>query len=480
MLNPAHVLETALLLLVAFLIGAVVGSLARMLVLRLGAAKSAAVAGAAAAAVKAPEQPSLVATPVIAPAAKPAPPAAPAEVPTPDFSEVAAALGAAVEAASAADAPRLEVVAKTEDEAAATAPVMAPAREAGKATSGRHVEAPRPASKLASVEVAATGTGAEVIPFPVERAAATSDVAAAPDAVPAVAEAGMTPVFVEGDTAGAGIAVPEATATAQEKEPVTLEAASPDALSTPEPALTVAADATKEESEEQTELVVVAADGPAAPLMVEAEAEETDQAESDAAAEEAAVLEPEVVRAEPVASDETEEGNAVAVRSAEIAPEPDDTEAAVAAAVDATAQAEAGHEDENAAMRAIEGGTWTPRSSTVRRTTPVPAPEGVAVEEERGAVAPTETQGKPVGLPGPRGGVKDSLTNIIGILPVIETSLNSLGVFHFDQVGQLSDENVAWIEAHLGIDGRIGREHWREQARELAASSDAGRKAAGT
>jgi predicted flap endonuclease-1-like 5' DNA nuclease len=75
--------------------------------------------------------------------------------------------------------------------------------------------------------------------------------------------------------------------------------------------------------------------------------------------------------------------------------------------------------------------------------------------------------------------VKDNLTNIIGILPIIETALNTAGIYHFDQIAHLTDENVSWLEGHLGIAGRIGREHWREQARDLAIISDRARKVAG-
>jgi predicted flap endonuclease-1-like 5' DNA nuclease len=77
--------------------------------------------------------------------------------------------------------------------------------------------------------------------------------------------------------------------------------------------------------------------------------------------------------------------------------------------------------------------------------------------------------GRPRGLAAPRDGGKDDLTHIIGVLPVIETALNQLGIYHFDQVAALTDENISWIEGHLGVPGRIGRELWREQARELSA-----------
>jgi predicted flap endonuclease-1-like 5' DNA nuclease len=140
--------------------------------------------------------------------------------------------------------------------------------------------------------------------------------------------------------------------------------------------------------------------------------------------------------------------------------------------------------DEDAAMRAIEG-NWTPRRrpAPIARPAPVPPPEGVnqAVAASARAVAAARRSaeaavaeaaldsGRPQGLETPHEGGKDDLTHIIGVLPVIETALNRLGIYHFDQVAAISDENVGWIEGHLGIPGRIGRELWREQARELSA-----------
>jgi predicted flap endonuclease-1-like 5' DNA nuclease len=78
-------------------------------------------------------------------------------------------------------------------------------------------------------------------------------------------------------------------------------------------------------------------------------------------------------------------------------------------------------------------------------------------------------QDQPPGLGAPRHGMRDDLTQIVGVLPVVETTLNRLGVYHFDQVAEWSDANANWVETHLGIAGRVEREHWREQAHELAA-----------
>lgn len=132
-------------------------------------------------------------------------------------------------------------------------------------------------------------------------------------------------------------------------------------------------------------------------------------------------------------------------------------------------------------MRAIEGG-WSPGRAAGRRSAKAPKPEGIADDETVAGGGPgvvEEPPGRPVGIAGPRNGAKDNLTNIIGVLPVIETALNSVGVYHFDQIAALTDQNVAWLEGHLGIAGRIDREHWREQARELAIVSERARKVAG-
>jgi len=146
--------------------------------------------------------------------------------------------------------------------------------------------------------------------------------------------------------------------------------------------------------------------------------------------------------------------------------------------------------DEDAAMRAIEG-NWSPRRTPPKRQARPPAePEGANQAVAASARAVTAARrtaeaivaevaevqaevkaeaGRPVGLDGPRDGRKDDLTHIIGVLPVIETALNKLGLYHFDQMGELTNEQIGWIETHLGVPGRISRELWREQARELSA-----------
>jgi predicted flap endonuclease-1-like 5' DNA nuclease len=76
---------------------------------------------------------------------------------------------------------------------------------------------------------------------------------------------------------------------------------------------------------------------------------------------------------------------------------------------------------------------------------------------------------KPEGLSGPRGGVADDLKEISGVGPKMERLLHSLGYFHFDQIADWSSSDVAWVDENLeGFKGRVSRDNWVAQARELA------------
>lgn len=182
-------------------------------------------------------------------------------------------------------------------------------------------------------------------------------------------------------------------------------------------------------------------------------------------------------------------------------------------------------EAEDAAMRAIEG-SWTPRPApraTPRRVElpepiegaePAPAEAGIAepadlspaeiegaLSAARSAVAaasaaaeaaiaeylppqdsaepaaidevapPTGNHapfGRPPGLDAPRDGRKDDLRQIKGVTPQIEAALNGLGIFHFDQIADWDKKATVWIDNNLALKGRLGREKWIEQARDLA------------
>jgi NADH-quinone oxidoreductase subunit E len=86
---------------------------------------------------------------------------------------------------------------------------------------------------------------------------------------------------------------------------------------------------------------------------------------------------------------------------------------------------------------------------------------------------PAVTPARPAGLAAPRGEGPDDLKLIKGVGPVLEDMLHRLGYFHFFQIAAWTPEEVAWVDENLeGFHGRVTREGWVEQARELAEEGD--------
>lgn len=67
----------------------------------------------------------------------------------------------------------------------------------------------------------------------------------------------------------------------------------------------------------------------------------------------------------------------------------------------------------------------------------------------------------------------DDLTQISGIGPVIATKLEGLGITTLKQIAALTPKKVAEIDEQLNFKGRIEREEWIEQAKDLAAGKPA-------
>ena len=62
----------------------------------------------------------------------------------------------------------------------------------------------------------------------------------------------------------------------------------------------------------------------------------------------------------------------------------------------------------------------------------------------------------------------DDLTTISGLGPVIAKKLHGVGVTTFAQIAAWTDADVEAIEEQLSFKGRVGREDWIAQAKELA------------
>lgn len=63
---------------------------------------------------------------------------------------------------------------------------------------------------------------------------------------------------------------------------------------------------------------------------------------------------------------------------------------------------------------------------------------------------------------------KDDLKKISGVGPVLEKKLNALGITTYEQIVNFSAEDIARVDEVLNFKGRIERDNWVEQAKELA------------
>jgi len=150
-------------------------------------------------------------------------------------------------------------------------------------------------------------------------------------------------------------------------------------------------------------------------------------------------------------------------------------------------------------VRRIDGSEMPLVTPWQGRVTPVtgephePKPGRDAVADDTGttvqeAPARTKARPKPVArgdeiqpgrkpelLKAAREGGADDLTRINGVGPKLQKLLNSLGVFHFDQVAAWSESEIDWIDTHLeGFRGRVRRDDWVAQARALAGDDRPG------
>ncbi len=66
-------------------------------------------------------------------------------------------------------------------------------------------------------------------------------------------------------------------------------------------------------------------------------------------------------------------------------------------------------------------------------------------------------------------GEADDLKKITGVGPAFEKKLNSAGIYHFWQVAALSADQVEALEEELSMQGRMERDEWVKQAKELMA-----------
>ena len=72
-------------------------------------------------------------------------------------------------------------------------------------------------------------------------------------------------------------------------------------------------------------------------------------------------------------------------------------------------------------------------------------------------------------------GDPDDLKKILGIGSVLEEKLNDIGVYHYNQIANFTDTDIENVNAHLNFPGRIERDEWIPQAKDIMAGGE-GRK----
>ncbi len=79
-----------------------------------------------------------------------------------------------------------------------------------------------------------------------------------------------------------------------------------------------------------------------------------------------------------------------------------------------------------------------------------------------------KAEDKPKTLDKPRDGKADDLKLIKGVGPKLEALCHKLGFYHFDQIANWTAKEIAWVDENLeGFKGRVTREEWVQQARDL-------------
>ncbi len=127
----------------------------------------------------------------------------------------------------------------------------------------------------------------------------------------------------------------------------------------------------------------------------------------------------------------------------------------------------------NAAMRDGATGAESPAGKTGGGSAAGKAPVAPKSAAAPGAAEPTREKGGEATLFVVPKGTPDDLKLIAGIGPVLEKTLNGLGITNFAQLAALQAADIEALEAKLKFKGRISRDHWIKQAEALAKGGEA-------
>jgi predicted flap endonuclease-1-like 5' DNA nuclease len=113
---------------------------------------------------------------------------------------------------------------------------------------------------------------------------------------------------------------------------------------------------------------------------------------------------------------------------------------------------------------------------TTGGTLQVAMPSDVLASTAVAAKASPSEADKPDLLEAARYNRADDLKAISGIGPKLERLLNSIGVYHYDQVASWTPRQVDWVNAAISFRGRIERERWVAQAAQLLHADANGKR----
>ena len=97
-----------------------------------------------------------------------------------------------------------------------------------------------------------------------------------------------------------------------------------------------------------------------------------------------------------------------------------------------------------------------------------PAAKKKAPAKKATPAADTSEERPALMLDAPEGGQADDLKKITGVGPKLEQTLNELGIWHYEQIAKLKKKDITWVDERLRFKGRIERDDWVGQAKELA------------
>ncbi|CUI01925.1 NADH-quinone oxidoreductase subunit E [Leisingera aquaemixtae] len=132
----------------------------------------------------------------------------------------------------------------------------------------------------------------------------------------------------------------------------------------------------------------------------------------------------------------------------------------------------AGRAAEGQPPKAPEAPLPAARQAEAVKTAPSKKSDAAEPSSPEGAAAKATEESEPELLKEARGGLADDLKMLKGVGPKLEAKLNELGFYHFDQIADWTEEEIAWVDSRLQFRGRIARDGWVEQAKRLQVGDE--------